>query len=32
MHDDSDVIQASTPGKIRLPRLWADNKDMKADI
>ena len=29
MHDDSDVIQASTPGNIRLPRLWANNKDMK---
>ena len=29
MHDDSDVIQASTPGNIRLPRLWANRKDMK---
>ena len=31
MHDDSDVIQASTHGNIRLPRLWANSKDMKTD-
>ena len=31
MHDDSDVIQASTPGNIRLPRLWANSKEMKTD-
>ena len=31
MHDDSDVIQASTPGTIRLPRLWANSKEMKTD-
>ena len=28
MHDDSDVIQASIPGNIRLPRLWANSKDL----
>ena len=32
MHDDSDVIQATTPGNIRLPRLWANSKDAKSDI
>ena len=31
MHDDSDIIQASTPGNIRLPRLWANSKEMKTD-
>ena len=31
MHDDSDVIQASTPGNTRLPRLWANSKEMKTD-
>ena len=31
MHDDSNVIQASTPGNIRLPRRWANSKEMKTD-
>ena len=30
MHDDSDVIQASTPGNIRLPRLWAGQQRHEA--
>ena len=31
MHDDSDVIQASTADTIRRPRLWANSKEMKTD-
>ena len=29
MHDDSNLIQAVTASKIRLPRLWANRKEMK---
>ena len=29
MHDDGNLIQAVTASKIRLPRLWANRKDMK---
>ena len=32
IHHDSNLIQAGTAGKIRLPGLWANNKDAKSDI
>ena len=30
-HHDSNVMQAGTADKIRLPRLWANREDMKTD-
>ena len=30
-HSDSNMSQAGTADIIRRPRLWANNKDMKAD-